>query len=185
MSWNEHQPVKLDWMKEYYETERIYKQNRTRVYILFGIGMLLNLGLWIWYAKAEGYHPVLEQLQIISPTWKNQFFLYLDDWKRSDIGMRMFGSVILLGMVVGRIYRILCQIGFLFGIWWVWKRFWQKSMLICMLSILFCFITIWFYLGAAYVIAGPVMLCEFMKLHTQKVKREVHKKAIDVCKDSK
>ena len=58
-------------------------------------------------------------------------------------------------------------------------------MLICMLSILFCFITIWFYLGAAYVIAGPVMLCEFMKLHTQKVKREVHKKAIDVCKDSK
>lgn len=101
MSWNEHQPVKLDWMKEYYETERIYKQNRTRVYILFGIGMLLNLGLWIWYAKAEGYHPVLEQLQIISPTWKNQFFLYLDEWKRSDIGMRMFGSVILLGMVVG------------------------------------------------------------------------------------
>lgn len=62
MSWNGYQPVKLDWMKEYYETERIYKQNRTRVCILFGVGVLLNLGLWIWHAKADGYHPVLEQL---------------------------------------------------------------------------------------------------------------------------
>lgn len=179
----QYQPADLNWMKEYYETIRCYKKNRTRVFLLFGIGLFINIGLWGWYAKSAAYHPVLEQLQVIHPDGKETFFLYWNEWQNSGLGMRILGIIILLGAVICRTYQLLCQIGFLFGIWWIWKRICTKGILFCILSCLFCFITVWFYLGAAYVIAGAVMLYEFMELRIQKVKLAAHEKAIRACEN--
>ena len=161
-----YQPSRQSLNPDCYGMNVSYHKRKMTANIMLGIGLLFTVGIWVaGLVLSCIYVGASETVQKIADSWFADWFKI---FSVDGTGMKLVAGLVFILYIALMLYMLLCSVGFLFGIRYVWRVIRRQRFIVIVFSIIFFALTIGIALTVAHLSAGVVMIKDFRELKKEK-----------------